>query len=115
MKAFEERKGAGLAEVTCWDRVGEAERKEAEGVYGELVGTKDVTWAFALVEPPAKDLERVKKGDEQGRRPNLEITKQLDMTFRDKNGRILGIIGWAVGEKDGRLMMVRSAAPENRN
>jgi hypothetical protein len=109
-KAFQERKAAGLVEVTCWDRVGENERKEAQGVYAELVGTKDVTWAFALVEPPAKDLARVTKGDAQGRRPNLAITRQLDMTFRDKDGnRILGIIGWAVGEKDGRLMMVRSA------
>jgi hypothetical protein len=60
------------------------------------------------VEPPAKDLER-EKGEAEGRRPNLEIVKQLDMKFRDKNGRILGIIGWAVGEKDGKLMMVTTA------
>src|SRR5215212_8012883 len=84
-KAFGERKAAGLVEVTCWDRVGEQARKEAQGVYADLVGTKDVTWEFALVEPPAKDLARVTKGDAQGRRPNLAITKQLDMTFRDKD------------------------------
>jgi hypothetical protein len=110
-KAFEERKGAGLVEVTCWDRVGEKERKDSEGMYGELVGQKDCTWSFALVDPPAKDLERVMKGDAQRRLPNLPVTKQLDMTFRDKDGkRILGIIGFPVGEKDGKLLLTTAAA-----
>ena len=43
---------------------------------------------------------------------NLPITKQLDMKFMDKDGkRILGVIGFAVGEKDGKLMMAHAAPP----
>jgi hypothetical protein len=108
-KAFEERKGAGLVEVTCWDRVSEKTRKGSEGMYGELVGQKDVVWEFKLVDADAKqEKPRVEDGVEH--RANLPIVKQLDMTFRDKDGkRILGVIGFAVGEKDGKLMLLSSA------
>lgn len=109
-KAFDDRKGAGLAELTYWEGVGEKERADSEKMYGDLVTQKDVTWEFKLVDASPKDLAKRAAADARdGRRVNLAITKQLDMTFRDKDGkRILGIIGWAVGEKDGRLMMVRS-------
>jgi hypothetical protein len=113
-KAFDEHKGAGLAGVTCWDGIGGADRKSAEGGYKALVEQKDVVWEFKLVEPDPKAVERARK-EENGivRRENLAIVRRLEMTFRDKEGkRILGIIGYGVGEKDGRLMLVAWAAGE---
>jgi len=110
-KAFDERKGAGLTELVCWDRVGDAERKSTEKMYKELVEEKDVIWEFKLVDPDPKAVERSKK-EENGivRRRNLAVVKQLEMTFRDKDGkRILGIIGFGVGEKDGKLMLAAVA------
>ena len=40
------------------------------------------------------------------------VIKQLDMKFSDKKDgkRILGVIGFAVGEKDGKLLLARAPA-----
>ena len=110
-KAFRDHKPADLVELTCWDQVGEKSKKEAEGMYADLVEQKDVVWDFKLVDPEAKALEkeRAKPVDE---RANIAVIKQLDMKFSDaKDGkRILGIIGFAVGEKDGKLLLARAPA-----
>ena len=100
-----------MAELVCWDRVSDAERKSTEGMYKELVEEKDVIWEFKLVDPDPKAIERSRK-EENGivRKGNLAVVKQLEMTFRDKDGkRILGIIGFGVGEKDGKLMLAAVA------
>jgi hypothetical protein len=91
--------------------VGEKAKKEAEGMYADLVTQKDVVWDFKLVDPDAKALEkeRAKPADE---RANIAVIKQLDMKFSDKKDgtRVLGIIGFAVGEKDGKLLLARAPA-----
>jgi hypothetical protein len=110
-KAFDDHKGAALAELTCWDRVTEKQRKGTEAAYTTLVEQKDVTWEFKLVDADLKFLDRGRK-DENGvpQAPSLPVTRQLDMKFRDKDGkRTLGIIGYAVGEKDGKLLLAASA------
>jgi hypothetical protein len=109
-KAFDEHKSATLVELTCWDRVSEKTKKEAEGMYADLVNQKDVVWDFKLVDPDPKAVEKERTEPGVAGRANIAIIKQLDMKFSDKDGkRVLGIIGFAVGEKDGKLLMARQA------
>jgi len=98
--------------------VSEQTRKKEEQSYKDLVEEqKDATFSFKLVDADPKD--PVKDHKEDGvplrdalpLRPNLKIVKQLDLTMTDSrdNKRILGIIGFAVGEKDGKLLLVKEA------
>lgn len=114
-KAFDEKKPADLSKLTCWDGVSEQARKKDEETFKLLMEEKDVTFSIKLVDAEAKDLAKKaaedRKEDGVPTRPNLKIVKQLDLTMidpRDKK-RILGIIGFAVGEKDGKLLLVREA------
>jgi hypothetical protein len=109
-KAFKDHKPADLVELTCWDRVSEKTKKEAEGMYADLVNQKDVVWDFKLVDPDPKAVEKERTEPGVAGRANIAIIKQLDMKFSDMDGkRVLGIIGFAVGEKDGKLLMARQA------
>ena len=107
-KAFDERKPAGLSKLTCWDGISDDARKKDEETYKLLVDEqKDVTFTFKLVEADLTE----RKGHHVPPRPNLKIVKQLDLTMIDvrDNKTILGIIGFAVGEKEGKLLLVKEA------
>jgi hypothetical protein len=104
-KAFEEKKPGEVSKLTCWDGISEQAKKKDEEVYKLLMEEKDVTFGFKLVEADLKE----RKDHHVPPRPNLKIVKQLDLTMKDTRDhqRILGIIGFAVGEKDGKLLLVR--------
>ena len=111
-KAFDEKKTADLSKLTCWDGVSEQAQKKQEETFKLLIEEKDVTFSFKLVDADPKAVaEKDQKADGAPTRPNLKIVKQLDVTLIDPrdNKRILGIIGFAVGEKDGKLLLVREA------
>jgi hypothetical protein len=111
-KAFDEKKPADLSKLTCWDGVSEEAQKQQEGTYKLLMEEKDVTFSFKLVDADPKAVaEKDRKALGAPTRPNLKIVKQLDLTMMDPRDhkRILGIIGFAVGEKDGKLLLVREA------
>ena len=111
-KAFDEKKPAELSKLTCWDGVSEQDQKKQEETFKLLVEEKNVTFSLKLVDADPKAVaDKDHKADGAPTRPNLKIVKQLDVTLidaRDKE-RILGIIGFAVGEKDGKLLLVREA------
>ena len=107
-KAFDEKKPGDLSKLTCWDGVSEETRKKGEETYKGLIEEKEVTFTFTLVEA---DLKK-RKVDGGTSLPNLKIIKQLDMRMidqRDNKRTTLGIIGFAVGEKEGKLLFVREA------
>ena len=111
-KAFDEKKPADLSKLTCWDGVSEQAQKKDEETFKLLMEEKDVTFSFKLVDADPKAVaEKEQKADGAPTRPNLKIVKQLDLTMIDPRDhkRILGIIGFAVGEKDGKLLLVREA------
>src|SRR5205823_4749587 len=82
-----------------------------EETFKLLVEEKGVTFSLKLVDADLKAPVKDHKEDGVPTRPNLKIVKQLDVTLLDArdNKRILGILGFAVGEKDGKLLLVREA------
>jgi hypothetical protein len=111
-KAFAEKKPGDLSKLTCWDGVLEPDQKKQEETFKLLMEEKDVTFSLKLVDAEEKAVaEKERKAEGAPTRPNLKIVKQLDVTLIDPRDpkRILGIIGFAVGEKDGKLLLVREA------
>jgi hypothetical protein len=109
-KAFDEKKPGDLSKLTCWDGVSETARKKQEETFKLLVEEKDVTFSVKLVDADLKRPVKDHKEDGVLMRPNLKIVKQLDVTLIDsRDKKILGILGFAVGEKDGKLLLVREA------
>lgn len=109
-RAFDEKKPAELSKLTCWDGVSEPACKKQEETFKLLVEEKDVTFGVKLVDADLKEPVKDHKEDGVLMRPNLRIVKQLDVTLMDKRDKkTLGIIGFAVGEKDGNLLLVREA------
>jgi hypothetical protein len=105
-KAFDEKKPAELSKVTCWDGVSEQAKKKQEEVYKTLIEEKDVSFGVKLVEPDLKSLEKRQKKEGAALRHNLKIVKQLDLRLIDnRDHKTLGIIGFPVGEKAGKLLL----------
>jgi hypothetical protein len=103
-KAFDEKKPAELSSLTCWDGISDEDKKKGEETYKHLV-EEDVSFSFELVEA---DLKHPDKNGEP-LRPNLKIVKQLDVHLIDsRDKKLLAILGFAVGEKDGKLLLVRT-------
>lgn len=100
--AFHDRKASDLSRLTCWDRVPEEDKKKDEQAYAALIAEKDVSFNFELVDRDRKVVER--KEDGVLHRTNLPITRQLDVIIRDKQKKTLGVIGFPVGRKNGKLM-----------
>lgn len=104
-KAFDEKMPAELSSLTCWDGVSDEDKKKGEETYKHLVEEKDVSFSFELV---AADLKHPDKNGEP-LRPNLKIVEQLDVHLIDsRDKKLLAILGFAVGEKHGKLLLVRT-------
>ena len=102
-KAFDGKKPAELSKMTCWDRVSDHAKSKQEEVYKALVNEKNVTFSVKLAEV---DLKLVKGQKEESLRQNLKIIKKLDLRLIDsRDKRTLGIIGFPVGENDGKLLL----------
>src|SRR5205085_6176627 len=96
---------ADLSNLTCWDGVSEEDKKKGEETYKLLMEEKGITFSFEIVEA---DLKHAGKGGEPVR-PNLKIVKQLDVHLtRSRDKKVLAKLGFAVGEKDGKLLLVRT-------
>lgn len=104
-KAFESRKPSELSDLTCWDGTPDRAKKSAEQVYQSLMDEKDVTFAVTLESLDDKPFDKERVQDGERYRWNLEPTKRIALTMRGKDQKILGIIGLAVGEKDGKLRL----------
>jgi len=105
-KAFDEKKPGELSKLTCWDGVSEEAKKKQEGVYKALVEEKDVSFSVKLVEPDIKSFQKGQKKERASLRQNLKIVKQLDLRLiDDRDRKTLGVIGFPVGEKDGKLLL----------
>ena len=112
-KAFDNRNASELMKVTCWDRAPEEIRKSTEKSYTALVTQSNVLVDCKLVEPQLEFIDRDRVRDGVIYRPNLPVTKQLNVTFSDPkdNARIIMRFTFAVGLKDGQLWLA-SAAPK---
>jgi hypothetical protein len=110
-KAFDEKKPGELSRVTCWDGVAEQARKKQEEVYKALVEEKDVSFGVKLVEADLKSFDKRQKAQGMALRQNLKIVKQLDLRLIDRRDKkTLSIIGFPVGEKDGKLLLTTEVA-----
>ena len=99
--AFDERKPAGLSNLTCWDGFSGQARRKQEEAYKLLVEQQGVTVRVELVEADAKGHK-----DDAPARPNVRVVKRLDVRLIDgRDRKLLGIIGFPVGEKDGKLLL----------
>ena len=109
-KAFEARHASGLDALTDWDRMPEKLKKNLQGSYAALVAEKGVVFDFALIDPDLKFVDRDRLEDGVTYRFNLPITKQLEMKAKDtRDNKTLFILTFAVGEKEGKLLLLGSA------
>jgi len=109
-KAFEARDASALDALTCWDRVPQKSKENTQRGYTGLIGEKTCVFEFKLAEPDLKFVGHDQTEDGVTYRANLPITKQLEVTCRDKaDKKILLVISYPVGEKDGQLFLLGSA------
>jgi hypothetical protein len=102
-KSFTTRDPAAISAVTNWDHISDSVKRSTESTYAALTGEKDATFEFKVVAPDKQLLTAAEKYT-----TNLPITHQLNMIGRDPkdNKRILMILTFAVGEKDGKLLLL---------
>jgi hypothetical protein len=105
-RAFDGKTPADLAKLTCWDGVAAEAKAKQEQTYALLVEERDVTFSVKLAEVDPKFPAKDRKADGAPPRPNLKVLKRLDVTLTDRRDKkILGIIGFPVGEKEGTLLL----------
>lgn len=109
-KAFAARSAADLSKLTCWDHVIDDHRKATEKTYAALLDEKDVSFDLELVKPDLKFVDRPHTEEGVVYRANLPVVRHLEVTLRNKEGKILGVIDFPVGRKD-REFLVAALAP----
>ena len=105
--AFDAKKPADLSGLTCWDRVSADTQTKEEQMYADLVNDPTIAFTFKLEAADLKDPKAQAISD----RANLKITRQLHMTLTSRrDGKILAGIGFAVVEKDGKLLFAKQVS-----
>jgi hypothetical protein len=111
-KAFEARDGAALEAMTCWDGMSEKRSNDLKRMYATLVADKGEVFTFKLADPERGFVDRDRVEDGATYRANLPIIRQLELKGQDPKDqkRTLFLLCMAVGEKDGKLVLVGWAA-----
>jgi hypothetical protein len=104
--AFEKKDAKAFLNLFCWDRVPPFIKSVSEKTAPGTVGLKVDTITLVPASPETAKTEFVRDG--VAYRPNLPVTKQIEVTHSHPGGK--GKVTIPVGEKDGKLF-ITTAAP----
>jgi hypothetical protein len=99
--AFENKDTKAFLKLYCWDRVPDSIRAVVEKTTPRLLELKVVSIALVAAAPESAKSELVRGGVTY--RPNLPITRQVEVAHTSAEKKTKGKATIPVGEKDGRL------------
>ena len=107
--AFEQKDAKAFLKLYCWDRVPDSVRSAVEKTTPRLLELRVESIALVAASPKLAKSEFVRDG--VAYRPNLPITKQVEVTHSSAEEKMKGKATIPVGEKDGKLY-VTCTVPE---
>jgi hypothetical protein len=99
--AFEQKDAKAFLKLYCWDRVPDSVRSVVEKTTPRLLELKVESIALVAASPELSKSEFVRDGVTY--RPNLPITKQVEVAHSSAEKKMKGKAMIPVGEKDGKL------------
>ena len=106
--AFEKKDSKALLNLYCWDRVPDFIKSVSEKTTPGLLEFKVDSITLVAASPELAKIEFVRDGVTY--RPNLPVTKQIEVAYSSPEKQMKGKATLPIGEKNGKLYITTAGA-----